>query len=80
MVDYIVSFVQLVVGSLLFLGIILLAGTAFNKSQIQAACRVFGTESNYETKYVEYTYWSVDCLAQLEDGQWISAFNLKGTE
>jgi len=48
----------------------------FGKDQVSKACYVFSQNSGFETKFVEYTFWHRDCLAKLDDGKWISAYNL----
>lgn len=35
-------------------------------------CRRFGQETSREVRFVEYTFWSWDCLTPSGAGQWIS--------
>lgn len=42
-----------------------------------AACSSFGEQSNREVKFVDYTYWSWDCLTPTTDGKWISTSRLR---
>lgn len=61
---------------ILGLAVVLVLGFAgiisFGKSQLRTACYKFEAVSGFETKYVEYTYFHYDCLAEQEDGRWIS--------
>lgn len=35
-------------------------------------CHTFGRESRREVQFVDYSYWSWDCLTPSSDGKWIS--------
>ena len=58
---------------------LVLGVNAFDRSQQQKACIAFSQQSGRQTKFVEYTYWSRDCLTPSSDGSgtWISAYNLR---
>lgn len=43
----------------------------------QKNCTAFATLSGRETKFVEYSYGSFDCLTPAKDGKWISASALR---
>jgi hypothetical protein len=43
----------------------------------RAACHSFATQTERQTKFVTYTYWSWDCLTPTGDGKWISTDNLR---
>ena len=58
---------------------VVFGANSIDKYQRKTGCEVFSKESGRETKYVEYTYWYVDCLTP-QDGGWISAYNLRGIE
>jgi len=55
-----------------------LVSNTWERGQDRQACAVFAEASNRETKFVEYTHWSWDCLTPQSDGLWISAYNLRG--
>lgn len=60
--------------------ILFFGGNAIQKQQIRESCNSFNKTSGWETKYVEYTYISVDCLAKQDNGKWVSAYNLRGID
>lgn len=60
--------------------IVIVGLVSFGNGQKRAGCDRFEQESGYETKYIEYTFWYTDCLAKLDSGKWVSAFNLRGGE
>jgi len=41
------------------------------------SCTAFGQAANREVKFVEYTYFSWDCLTPTVDGKWISTTRLR---
>jgi hypothetical protein len=43
-----------------------------------ADCRNFASQSGYETKFAQYTWWTWDCLAETDNGKWVSKDNLHG--
>ena len=43
----------------------------------QASCSRFAQESGRECKFVKYHFMNADCLTKLDDGKWISAYNLR---
>jgi hypothetical protein len=42
-----------------------------------ANCGRFGEESGREVRFVDYTFWSWDCLTPTQDGKWISIDRLR---
>lgn len=43
----------------------------------KASCNAFGLTSGREVRFVDYTFWSWDCLTPASDGKWISIDNLR---
>lgn len=41
------------------------------------SCGIFAEESGYQTKFVDYNFFSWDCLARRDDGKWVSRDNLR---
>lgn len=40
-------------------------------------CKDYAVESNFETKFVDYSYFSWDCLAKTGDGKWVPISNIQ---
>jgi hypothetical protein len=40
-------------------------------------CKDYAVESNFETKFVDYSYFSWDCLAKTDDGKWVPKSNIQ---
>ncbi len=51
--------------------------TSMGASIDSGSCQQFGVNSNRETRFVRYNYFSWDCLTPSKDGKWISAYNLR---
>lgn len=63
-----------------FIGV--LAALPFGARQLShhydaAGCHRFGTESSREVRFVDYTFWSWDCLTPTSDGKWIPTDQLR---
>lgn len=57
--------------------ILTLAGNAGDRHLVRESCAAFGRESGREVRYVDYTFWTRDCLCQAKDGKWISTSLLR---
>jgi hypothetical protein len=59
--------------------IILLIGGACRTGRYfdKRSCYSFGQQSGRETKFVDYTFFSWDCLTPTTDNKWISIDNLR---
>ena len=68
----------IVISFIIMVMFVMIVSNIWQKGQIEKACYVFSKESGRETKFVEYTFWTRDCLTPVEGGKWISAFNLRG--
>jgi hypothetical protein len=44
----------------------------YQHSQDQQACRVFQEETGHETRFVNYNFWTWDCLTPGFNGKWVS--------
>lgn len=40
-------------------------------------CHRFGDESGREVRFVDYSFWTWDCLTPTSDGKWISIDRLR---
>lgn len=64
----------------LLLGLVLtvIGIRAIDVNQTRKVCDRFSLESNRETKFANYTYWSYECLTPSSDGKtWISTNKLR---
>ena len=64
-------------GIVLAVGTLIVGGTELDRGFDHRACTAFSGASNRTTKFVEYTYWSWDCLTPTADGKWISTTLLR---
>lgn len=60
--------------------VIVMGIVSWDKSQVRVSCQNFGTISNRETKYVQYTYLNYDCITPDNTGKWISVTMLRSTD
>jgi len=67
------TIITLAVVFLIFFGL-----NSWEKNLKRQSCLVFSKESGRQTKFVEYTRWTRDCLTPLDTGVWISTYNLQG--
>ena len=58
--------------------VLLLVGTRFwDHSISEDSCEAFGVASGRKTEFVDYTFWSWDCLTPTADGKKISTKALR---
>lgn len=62
--------------ALVLWGIVWSANT-IDRETLRTTCSGFSEASHRETKFVEYSYWSRDCLTPQKDGKWISTTLLR---
>ncbi len=74
--DFIEILAVPLLGSIFVIFMIFALILSFAKSQTIKTCSVFQQQSGFNTKYVEYTYFNFDCLAEQTDGKWISTDNI----
>ena len=71
------TWLLIVGGAAIFVCAVVLIANATEKHYDRAGCHSFADRTGRETRFVEYTYWSWDCLTPSEDGKWISVDNLR---
>lgn len=64
-------------GIVLFIVVFLLGARAVSIHYDKAGCHTYATQTGRETRFVNYTYWSWDCLVRSTDGKWISKDQLR---
>jgi hypothetical protein len=62
----------LVAAVAILVGGLLLIGRQVDHHYKQSTCPERGEVMGRPTKFVDYTFWSYDCLAQADDGTWLS--------
>lgn len=51
--------------------------TLIDRGIANTSCNAFERESGYNTRFVSYTFFTYDCLAEQENGKWISTSLLR---
>lgn len=51
-----------------------------DRVNLRHACDSFAQQSGFQTKFVDYTAFSYDCLAERSDGKWISTKMLRESD
>lgn len=57
--------------------VMVIGALSFIKHQTRIQCEGFSQTANRETRYVEYSYWSFDCLTPDKGDKWISTEMLR---
>lgn len=65
-----------IVAGVIVLGV---AVRGFDHWATQRSCPERGEAMGMESKFVDYTFWSYECLVQLDDGRWVGVDKVRGT-
>lgn len=75
--DFMRFMAAVMVGVVAFVAVIVVGIRYAGHHVDTGACHTFGVQTERTVKFVDYSWWTWDCLTPAHDGKWISVENLR---